>query len=38
MSTQNYPTPGDDQKYGRKHLGRTYLPPKSQHKKNNKET
>ena len=36
----NYTTPDDDQKYGRKCLGRTYgttpLPPGSQHKKNYK--
>ena len=42
QSTQNYTTPDDDQKYGRKRLGRRYgtipLPSKSRHKKNNKES
>ena len=42
QSTQNYTTPDDDQKYGRKRLGRRYgtipLPFRSRRKKNNKES
>ena len=42
MSTQNYTTLDDDQKYGWKLLGRRYgtipLPSRLQHKKNNKAT
>ena len=42
MSTQNYTTPDDNQKYGQKCLGRRYwtvpLLPGPQHKKNNKKT
>ena len=41
MSTQNYTSPDDDQKYCRKRLGRRYgtipLPSRSRHKKKNKE-
>ena len=42
QSTQNYTTPDDDQKYGRKFLGRRYgtipLPSRSRHCKNIKES
>ena len=41
MSTQNYTTPDDDQKYGRKRFGRKYgtipLPPISRRKKKKKK-